>query len=47
MIEEVAADLFRLEVPLPNNPLKAINSYIIKSQNRNLIIEQGRMYGRI
>jgi len=41
MIEEVLPYLFRLEVPLPNNPLKAINSYIIKSKNRNLIIDTG------
>ena len=41
MIEEVLPNLFRLEVPLPNNPLKAINSYIIKSKDRNLIIDTG------
>lgn len=33
--------LFRAEIPLPNNPLKATNSYIIKDKKRNLIIDTG------
>lgn len=37
VIEEVLPSLYRVEVPLPHNPLKATNSYIIKS-DRNLII---------
>jgi len=41
MIEEVLADLFRLEIPLPKNPLKAVNSYVIKGKDRNLIIDTG------
>ena len=38
MIEEVGTDLYKIEIPLPKNPLKALNSYAIKSPERNLII---------
>jgi glyoxylase-like metal-dependent hydrolase (beta-lactamase superfamily II) len=41
MIEEIKNNLFRLEIPLPNSPLKSLNSYIIKDKNRNLIIDTG------
>jgi hypothetical protein len=29
IIEQIKNDLFRAEVPLPRNPLKATNSYIM------------------
>lgn len=41
MIEEILPQLYRIEVPLPGNPLKAINSYVIKTEARNLIIDTG------
>lgn len=41
MITEVYPNIFKNEIPLPKNPLKAINSYIIKSEKRNLIIDTG------
>jgi glyoxylase-like metal-dependent hydrolase (beta-lactamase superfamily II) len=41
MIEEIASDLYRIEIPLPNNPLKALNSYVIRSAERNLMIDTG------
>ena len=41
MIENILANLYRIEIPLPQSPLKAINSYVIKSQERNLIIDTG------
>ena len=41
MITEVYPNIFKNEIPLPNNPLKAINSYIVLSENRNLIIDTG------
>lgn len=41
MITEVYPDIFKLEIPLPNNPLKALNSYIIKSEDRSLIVDTG------
>ncbi|MGM0652201.1 MAG: MBL fold metallo-hydrolase [Bacillota bacterium] len=40
-IEQVFEDLYRVEVPLPRNPLKATNSYIIKAKPRNLVIDTG------
>lgn len=41
MIEEILPNLYRIEVPLPRNPLKALNSYIIKSDRESLIIDTG------
>lgn len=41
VIEAVYRGIYRLEVPLPNNPLRAMNSYIIKAPGRNLIIDTG------
>jgi glyoxylase-like metal-dependent hydrolase (beta-lactamase superfamily II) len=41
MIEEVFPNLFRVEVPLPGNPLRAINSYVVKAERRSLIIDTG------
>ncbi|WP_192929831.1 MBL fold metallo-hydrolase [Alkaliphilus serpentinus] len=41
MIEELFRNIFRCEVPLPNNPLRALNSYVIKGEDENLIIDTG------
>ncbi len=41
MVEEISANLFRIEIPLPESPLKSLNSYIIKDSERNLIIDTG------
>jgi glyoxylase-like metal-dependent hydrolase (beta-lactamase superfamily II) len=41
MIESILPDLYRIEIPLPESPLKSLNSYIIKSPNRNLIVDTG------
>ncbi|MGI6120486.1 MAG: MBL fold metallo-hydrolase [Desulfosporosinus sp.] len=41
MITEVYPNIYRNEIPLPKNPLKALNSYIITSKKRNLIIDTG------
>ncbi len=41
MIEEIVEDLYRLEIPLRNSPLKALNSYVVKDSERNLIIDTG------
>jgi glyoxylase-like metal-dependent hydrolase (beta-lactamase superfamily II) len=41
MVEEVRDRLYRIEVPLPNSPLKELNSYVIKANERNLIIDTG------
>jgi glyoxylase-like metal-dependent hydrolase (beta-lactamase superfamily II) len=39
--EEILPGLHRVVVPLPNNPLKEINSYVLTSSDRNLIIDTG------
>jgi glyoxylase-like metal-dependent hydrolase (beta-lactamase superfamily II) len=41
MIEEVWSNIFRMEIPLPASPLKAVNSYVIKGGSRFLIIDTG------
>jgi glyoxylase-like metal-dependent hydrolase (beta-lactamase superfamily II) len=41
MTEEIRPNLYRIVVPLPDSPLKEINSYIIKSDQRNLIVDTG------
>lgn len=41
MIEEVLPNIYRIELPLPRNPLKAINCYVIKARSRNLIVDTG------
>jgi len=41
VIDEVLPNVYRIEVPLPRNPLKAINSYIIKDNRHSLIIDTG------
>jgi glyoxylase-like metal-dependent hydrolase (beta-lactamase superfamily II) len=41
MIEEVGTRLYKIEIPLPKNPLRALNSYAIKGSERNLIIDTG------
>ncbi len=40
MVEEVIEGIFRIPVPLPRNPLKATNCYVIKGDS-NLIIDTG------
>lgn len=41
MIEEITTNLYRIEVPLPRNPLRTINSYVIKGKERNLVVDTG------
>lgn len=41
MIEEILTNLYKIEIPLPKSPLKALNSYVIKDTERNLIIDTG------
>lgn len=40
MAEQLAKDLWRLEIPLEGNPLKTLNSYLIMGE-RNLLIDTG------
>ncbi|HET58447.1 MAG TPA: MBL fold metallo-hydrolase [Deltaproteobacteria bacterium] len=41
MVETIMENLYRIEVPLPNSPLKELNSYVIKGDKRNLVIDTG------
>jgi len=41
MVQEISRNLYKVEIPLPGSPLKSINSYMIKSPERNLIIDTG------
>lgn len=41
MIEQVLPNIYKMEIILPNNALRALNSYLIKGEERNLIIDTG------
>ena len=41
MVEEILPNLFRIEIPLPESPLKYLNSYAILGPERNLIVDTG------
>ncbi len=41
MIEQLQPNLFRIEIPLPESPLKYLNSYVVRSPEKNLIIDTG------
>ena len=41
MPEEILPGFYRLEIPLPDSPLKSLYSYIITGSTRNLIIDTG------
>jgi len=41
MTEEILPDLYRIKIPLPESPLKYLNSYVVKSPDRTLIIDTG------
>lgn len=40
MLTKVAENIYRKTVPLPNNPLRDINAYIITGE-KNLLIDTG------
>jgi glyoxylase-like metal-dependent hydrolase (beta-lactamase superfamily II) len=41
MCEEVLPNLFRIKIPLPDSPLRYLNSYIIRDSARSLIVDTG------
>jgi glyoxylase-like metal-dependent hydrolase (beta-lactamase superfamily II) len=41
MAVQMAPNVFRVDVPLKNSPLRNLNSYVIKGKGRNLIIDTG------
>lgn len=41
MIEEIAANLYKIELPLPRNLLKSVNCYLIKGSEQSLLVDTG------
>jgi len=41
MCEEILPNLFRIKIPLPESPLKYLNSYVVRNSKKNLIIDTG------
>jgi glyoxylase-like metal-dependent hydrolase (beta-lactamase superfamily II) len=41
VIERILPDFYRIEIPLPDSPLKALNSYLIKGEERFLLVDTG------
>lgn len=41
MIKEVAKDIYTFPVTLPNNPLKALNVYVVKGSDRTVVFDTG------
>ena len=41
MTREVMEHIYRIPVPLPNNPLRELNCYLIRGRERSLLIDTG------
>jgi glyoxylase-like metal-dependent hydrolase (beta-lactamase superfamily II) len=41
MIEKITDGIYRVEVPLPRNPLKYTNSYLVRGDKESLIVDTG------
>ncbi len=41
MIQELLPGIFRIPVPLPDNPLRELNAYLIRGEDRCLLIDTG------
>lgn len=41
MVKEILDNVYLIKVPLPGNPLKALNSYLIKGPKRSLLVDTG------
>jgi glyoxylase-like metal-dependent hydrolase (beta-lactamase superfamily II) len=39
--EQITDRIFRIKVTLPNNPLRSLNSYLVRGDGRNLLIDAG------
>lgn len=44
MPKEILHNLYKLEIPLPRSPLKALNAYLIKGGRRSLLIDTGMQF---
>ena len=41
MVREIIPNLFQIPVPLPDNPLRELNAYLIRGTDRSLLIDTG------
>ena len=41
MLNEIAKNIYLVEVPLPKNPLRALNCYFIKNGENILVVDSG------
>lgn len=41
MVQELLPGLFKIDVPIPNNPLKSLNCYVVESGGEYLVIDTG------
>lgn len=41
MIEMVFPDIYKIDIPLPHNPLRSTNSYFVRGTTRNLLVDTG------
>ena len=41
MYTHIEDNIYTIPVPLPNNPLRQLNSYVIRARGRNLVIDTG------
>ena len=46
MIKMICSNIYQIQVPLPHSPLKHLNSYLVKSEERNLLIDTGLNFPR-
>ena len=41
MVSQLSDNLYTIPVPLPGNPLRELNSYFLRGQERDLLIDTG------
>ena len=41
MAEQIMTNLYKIEIPLPNNPLRFLNSYVVAGESQSLVIDTG------
>ena len=46
MTECISEGLYRIPVPLPGNPLRELNSYLLRGRERSLLIDTGFRHPR-
>ncbi|MEW6665929.1 MAG: MBL fold metallo-hydrolase [Thermodesulfobacteriota bacterium] len=41
MVEQVFPGIYRIDIPLPRSPLKALNAYVLRGEGRFLVVDTG------